>query len=116
MVPTISFNGEGREMTISDYGLICGPVGTQHHIWATFVDDTAAKIQREATARILQPTGRSSAEWRCMQSYHAVTLRTVACTVHIALASLKPGKGMALHLHTSRHQCHWMGRLYCHRW
>ena len=66
MVPALSFSSRGREMTISDYGLLPGPAGTQHHIWAIFVDDTAAKIQREATARILQPTGRAKAVWRCM--------------------------------------------------
>ena len=57
MVTAISFNSRGREMTISDYGLVQGPPGSQHHIWAIFVDDSAAKIQRDATDRILQPTG-----------------------------------------------------------
>ena len=57
MVTAVSFNSQGREMSISDYGLIPGPAGAQHHVWAIFVDDTAARIQREATARILQPTG-----------------------------------------------------------
>ncbi len=58
MVTAASFNSLGREMTISDYGLVPGPPGAQHHIWAIFVDDSAARIQRAATARILQPTGR----------------------------------------------------------
>ena len=73
MVPALSFNGSGREMTVSDYGLIPGPRGTQHHIWAIFIDDTAAKIQREATARILQPTGKHEAKWHCMQIYLATS-------------------------------------------
>ncbi len=60
MVTAVSFNSLGREMTISDYGLVPGPPGAQHHIWAIFVDDSAARIQRAATARILQPTGRES--------------------------------------------------------
>ena len=54
MVTAASFNSQGRERTISEYGLT---PGAQRHIWAIFVDDTAARIQREATARILQPTG-----------------------------------------------------------
>lgn len=57
MVTAVSFSSQGREMTISDYGLIPGPAEAQHHVWAIFVDDSAARIQREATARILQPTG-----------------------------------------------------------
>ena len=67
MVPALSFSSRGREMTISDYGLLPGPAGTQHHIWAIFFDDTAAKIQREATARIQQPTGQAKRRTRCCQ-------------------------------------------------
>lgn len=57
MVPAVSFDSRGREMTIAEYGLKPGPPGAQHHIWALFVDDSAARIQRNAVDRILQPTG-----------------------------------------------------------
>ena len=57
MVPAVSFDSRGREMTIAEYGLKPGTPGAQHHIWALFVDDSAARIQRNAVDRILQPTG-----------------------------------------------------------
>ena len=114
MVPALSFSSRGREMTVSDYGLVPGPAGTQHHIWAIFVDDTAAKIQREATARILQPTGKAKALRRCQQIYCAMTSQTASYTVHRCLANGGPGKGIVSHLCMRLHQGQGAGRSCCH--
>lgn len=93
-MPAVSFNSRGREMTVSDYGLIPGPPGVQHHIWAIFVDDTAARIQREASARILQPTGDTQA--RITAASTCTQLKSVGHT----LLSAEVGHGKAtLHKH-----------------
>ena len=104
MVPALSFNGKGGEMNVADYGLVPGPVGTQHHVWAIFVDDTAAKIQREATARILQPSGKAKAVWRCMQVHHVMISWLVGTWCRDAWQIISPGKGIALHLCTRLHR------------
>ena len=114
MVPALSFSSRGREMTVSDYGLVPGPAGTQHHIWAIFVDDTAAKIQREATARILQPTGKAKAVRRCMQIHQSTILQIPSCIMHTCLADCSLGKGIVSHLPMHLHQAQWTGRFCCH--
>ena len=103
MVPALSFNSRGREMTVSDYGLVPGPAGTQHHIWAIFVDDTAAKIQREATARILQPTGEAKAVCCCTQIFDTMTSHMQLTMRTIYLANITLGNGIVLHLRTRLH-------------
>ena len=48
--PTVSFSALGGEMTVGAYGLL--PDGAQHHVWVLFVDDSAARGQRAASAAL----------------------------------------------------------------
>jgi hypothetical protein len=56
--PARSFNSRGSEMTIGSYGLV---PGKQNDIWVIFVDDSAARDQRAASAALTDLAGTAQA-------------------------------------------------------